>query len=53
MAKNKIYSATVKATGEKIEVYVLRQPYPSKDYVWCNYKDCKTVYTNTELNVSI
>lgn len=43
MATNEVKKATIKASGEKIEVY------RTKKGTWCNYADCKTEYTKDEL----
>lgn len=41
--------ATVKATGKKIEVYLLKQGTPTSKHIWCDAEDCKTTYTENEL----
>lgn len=48
MAKAKIYSAIVKATGQQVQVYALRQTYNGND--WALYEDGgKTCYRNDQL----
>jgi hypothetical protein len=46
--KNQIWDVTVKATGEKVRVYMLKQPIDGK--TWARYEDGgKTVYFDSEL----
>jgi len=40
---SKLKTATVKATGKKIQVYKLNRG------TWCDYADCTTEYTNDQL----
>ncbi len=40
---NKLLKATAIATGKKVEVYKLTSGE------WCDYSDCKTTYTDFEL----
>lgn len=41
--------AKVKATGDVIKVYKLKEGTPTKDHIWCNCSGCTQTYTSQEI----
>lgn len=51
--KNEIFKAKIKVSGQIIEVYGLRNGYPTTAHIWTNAFDCKTSYTQEELEFKL
>ena len=44
-----LYNAVVVNDGRRVQVYRLKTGTPTPSHVWCDFKDCKTTFTEKEL----